>query len=298
MKNGKKRRGTMKRIIAIVLAVLFAALTITVIISSTVTTKAADAESFVLDELETNVSFLSPIPLLCIRISFDPNSNGVDDWDPYEPTKLFGDKTSEYYGEQWIHSGVNYWSEMLFGEKNKSLMNYYKEQSGGIFYFYAGEETQGTVNDGIIDVAVSMKHPRATLTSDTADAGERRMALLEANKYVDFKSYDKNGNGYVDYNELAIVFVVAGYEHAYNSKRPSNNEAFATHAHYTSGTGVRLDDVYVTSSGHSGYVKCGEYQTATVPISVGTVAHELGHFLGAADLYDGGTPSSWSSYVS
>jgi len=294
MKNSSRKTITVK-VIAIVLASLFLISAAGIIIS---TIHAAEAEEFVLDHLDKDEFRLKPIPLLCIRISFDANGNGVDDWDPYNSTKLYADTTSEYYGEQWIHSSKGYWSNMLFSESGKSLYAYYKEMSCGSFYFYAGEETEGTANDGIVDVVLNMSHPRARITSNfTSDGGERRAALEAANEYVDFKSYDKNGNGYVDYTELAIVFIIAGYEHAYNTGgRLSSMEAFGTHAHYTSGAGIRLDDVYVTSSGKSGFVKCGEYQTTSDAITVGTVAHELGHFLGSADLYDGGD-GSWSGYV-
>lgn len=289
----KESKKIAAKILAIVLAALFIISAIGIVVF---TAKGADAEEFVLEKLDVEPFSISPIPLLCIRVSFDANKNGVDDWDPYNSTKLYGDPSSEYYGEQWIHSPVSYWREMLFSKTSKSLYAYYNEQSEGSFYFYAADETEGTVNDGIIDVTLNMSHPRARITTSfTADGGERRAALEAANEYVDFKSYDKDGNGYVDYDELAIAFIIAGYEHAYSSGRLSAMEAFGTHAHYTSGGGIRLDDVYVTATGHSGFVKCGEYQTPTAAITVGTLAHELGHFLGAYDLYDAN--GTWSGYV-
>ena len=249
------KKAVAAKLMAIILAALFIISAVGVVVF---TTQAADADEFVLDHLERDEFRLSPIPLLCIRISFDANGNGVDDWDPYDSSKLYRDEKSEYYGEQWIHSSVGYWTNMLFSKESKSLYAYYNEISCGSFYFYAGEETQGEVNDGIIDVVLHMSHPRARITNNfTSDGGERRAALEAANEYVDFKSYDKNGNGYVDYTELAIVFVLAGYEHAYSTGgRLSAMEAFGTHAHYTSGSGIRLDNVYVTSSGKSGFVKC------------------------------------------
>ncbi|MBO4354444.1 MAG: InlB B-repeat-containing protein [Clostridia bacterium] len=290
MKNGTH---IVSRIISAALAVLFFAVTFGAFGTVAV---AAETEEYVLDTL-TKDDPISPIPLLCIRVSFDANGNGEDDYDPYNPTKLYSDKEADYYGEQWIHSSASYWQKMLFAEGNKSLYDFYSEMTDGKFYYYAGEENEGVVNDGIVDVAIHLAHPRSKLTSGTADGGERRAALIAANEYVDFSKYDKNGNGYVDYYELAIVFVLAGYEAAYNSSRPSSAIAFGTHAHYTGGGGVILDDVVVTQSGHQGYVKCGEYMNSSNPITVGTVAHELGHFIGAADLYDTGN-GNWSGYVS
>ena len=291
------KRSTSKKkivqILAIVLAVLLLAGSAAVLLS---TVANAAEPVFELTELDRSESYLDPIPLLCIRISFDANGNGVDDWDPYNPTKLTSDKNADYYGEQWIHSGRGYWAEILFGN-NRSLYNYYREVSNNHFWFYAGSETQGVENDGIVDVVINMAHPRsksAYASNFTADGGERRAALIEASKYVDFKSYDTDENGYVDYDELAIVFILAGYEHAYGTK--TNMNAFGTHAHYTAGSGISVGGVIVTASGHSGFVKCGEYQTASDAITYGTAAHELGHFLGSADLYDGGD-GAWTYFT-
>ncbi|MBQ0125999.1 MAG: hypothetical protein KBS59_06750 [Clostridiales bacterium] len=282
------------RILAIVLAALFIFGMIGVYIFDI---GAADAKpEFLLDTLKTEDYAPGPIPLLCLRVSFDANGNGKDDWKPGNPEMLYGNKDSEFYGEQWIHSSVPYWQNMLFGTSGKTLYTFYSDMTGGDFYFYAANENEGTENDGIVDVVLNMKHPRATSSSMTGDCGERRAAIIAASEYVDFEAFDKDGNGFVDYTELAIVFVIAGYEHAYNSGgKLSSMEAFGTHAHYTSGSGVKIGNVSVTASGHSGFVKVGEYQTMSSAISVGTVAHELGHFLGAYDLYDGS--STWTLYV-
>ena len=100
MKNSNAKSVAVK-IMAIVLAALFIIGVMGVFIY---TLNAAEAEEFVLDHLDKNEKWLKPIPLLCIRISFDANGNGVDDWDPYNSSKLYADKDAEEYGEQWIHS--------------------------------------------------------------------------------------------------------------------------------------------------------------------------------------------------
>lgn len=288
----EKRRSLAARVICVILAVLFV---FSVVGIALFTSYAADAvPKYSLEELSSS-SFEGNIPFLCIRISFDVDGDGEDDWDPYNPTELYNE-SSPLYGEQWIHSPASYWTEMLFGEKGKTLLNFYKEMTDDSFWFSKGWESQGEIDDGVVDVVVNMAHPRTKLSSFTTDGGERRAAILAAEEYVDFKSYDKDGDGFVSYTELAILFVVAGYEYSYNtSRRPSSMAAFGTHAHYTSASGINVDGVTVLAAGYSGYVKAGEYQTSSQPIGVGVCAHEFGHFLGAADLYD--SSNKWTQYV-
>lgn len=280
------------KVLAIVLATLFIFSMVGIVLFNSFA-KDSDGdgvEDYVFDELETEEpESLKPIPFLCILISFDANGNGIDDYDPEHPKKLYDEanKNEDFYGEQWIHSDASYWNKILFGSDFKSLANYYSELTNDKFYFTPAKETEGTPDDGVIHVVVNMKHPRATLSSFTTDAGEKKAAIKAADPYIDFSQYDKDGNGYVDYDELALTFVLAGYEYAYNTgSRPSSQNAFGTHAHYTSGGGYLHDGVVVCGSGHMGYTKCGEYMSSTQPITMGTIAHEICHYLGAADLYD------------
>ncbi|MCQ2770977.1 MAG: InlB B-repeat-containing protein [Clostridia bacterium] len=285
------------RILAVILVVLFILGVVGVSIFSS---GAADEiiEDYEITELKSEQWSYEPIPLLCVLVSFDANGNGVDDYDQTNSSKLYSDKTADCYGEQWIHSEDSYYSEMLFSDSYASLKKFYSEMTEGSFYFYPADETSGVENDGVIRVVLNMKHPRATLSSMTADGGERKAAITAADEFEDCAKYNKDGNGYVDRDELAVVFVIAGYEYAYNTgSRPSTKHAFGTHGHYTSGGGVKLDDVWVQASGHSGFVKFGEYMSAYSPITMGTIAHELCHFLGAPDLYDGST-GKWTYYVS
>lgn len=259
---------------------------------------AAEEKGFILTELPDNSWSLEPIPLLIIKISYDANKNGKNDFDASDGRKLYGDKTSEYYGEQWCYSSDKYWYDTLFSKEKGSMRNYYEEASGGSFYFYPAEETyesaenQGVANDGIVEVVIPYKHPMATTGGqDKEDAASRNAALKAAGQYVDFSKFDKDGDGYLSSTELAIVYICGGYEYSANSGgRPSDKLAFGVHAHHTGNTAQNVNGVYVGAS----FVRVGEYYSSTQPLAIGTITHELGHFIGAPDLYDTGTGVGWN----
>ena len=252
-----------------------------------------------LAELTTETFSLDPIPLLILKVSFDANGNGKNDYDKTNGSALYANKDSELYGEQWCYSSDKYWYDTFFSDDESSMKTYYKEVSNGNFYFYPAEETYtseaggGVENDGIVEVVVPYKHPMASTGGESNEDATSRMAALEAaTKYIDFAKYDKNGDGYLSYTELAILFVCGGYEYSYSSSRPSDRMAFGVWAHYTSGSGIKANGVTVGRT----FVRVGEYLTDTQPITMGTVAHELGHFIGAPDLYDTNKTSSSSNW--
>ncbi len=260
---------------------------------------AADAGSSALTELPSETFSLSPIPLLILKVSFDANGNGKNDFDVANGSALYANKDSELYGEQWCYSSDKYWYDTFFSDDKSSMKTYYKEVSNGNFYFYPVEETyasaasDGVVNDGVVEVVIPYKHPMASTGSESKEDSVSRTAALEAaTKYIDFSKYDKNGDGYVSYDELAIIFVCGGYEYSYSSARPCDKLAFGVWAHYTSGSGIKSNGVTVGRT----FVRTGEYLSENQPITMGTVAHELGHFIGAPDLYDTNKTSSSSNW--
>ena len=84
------------------------------------------------------------------------------------------------------------------------------------------EETCGTANDGITNwTDLGYTHPNTGSTFDNCQSGHRLECRSSANNgCIDFARFDTNGNGYIETSELAIVVVVAGYEHAYNATTP------------------------------------------------------------------------------
>ena len=82
----------------------------------------------------------SPAPLLIVLVSFDPSREGIDHYDPEHP-ELLTDKDSPYYGEQWISSTPQHYYDTFFKEDGNSLIDYYKEMTGGKneFVYLKGE---------------------------------------------------------------------------------------------------------------------------------------------------------------
>ena len=237
------------------------------------------------------------VPLLVILISYDANGNGVDDYNPSDSTKLFRDSSSEYYGEQWITSRDDTWANRLFGNNN-SVSAFYKKMTLDRFTFVPAKESYsdpsrgGVENDGIIHVVINAKHPFAeTGNQSTESTKSRNLALKEATKYLDVKSFDLNNDNIISDNELCIMYIAAGTEYSAVSLPGGINNRlhFSVHAHYTRGVSIKVDNVQI---GGGGFTRIGEYINATTIAPIGVMSHELGHFLGAPDLYD--TVGSWN----
>ncbi|HEX7239567.1 MAG TPA: M6 family metalloprotease domain-containing protein, partial [Longimicrobiaceae bacterium] len=105
--------------------------------------------------------------------------------------------------------------------------------------------------------------------------------LDQADRTVDFRQYDGNGDGYVDF--VAFVHPEAGGECHPDSRnvwshRWTYQAATANREpYYQTNDGVRISD-YVIQPAYN----CG----STSVIDIGVFAHEFGHAFGLPDLYD------------
>lgn len=225
-------------------------------------------------------------------------------------------------------NNINYdasvdWADKIF-TGGKSLSEYYADMSLGQFTFTPVFEnsaygvngvtnTADAVNDGVIHVKLDRSHDDWTLEygSDSRKDHNMNLSLLQAfddalNKAaesIDFAAYDVDGSGSITTDELAIGFVVAGYEASYAESftLPYNQYlwSFAWTYHEANedyGFGLALptpDGVTVDS-----FIAVSEMLEPglTAPISV--LAHELGHYLGLPDLYETeyNTAGEWGSY--
>lgn len=179
---------------------------------------------------------------------------------------------------QFSDTSVKYtdaaWNNTFFGTSGSTVNNYYKEVSGGEFYFLPAEENVGASNDGIAKVTLGYPHPNTGRNTGYANQKIVSDALTAANQYINYASFDTDGNGYISTSELHIVTIIAGYEAAYGGGMyPS------VWGHRWS-TSVNLDGKYLSAYTQQGEIHYNHMAT------IGILCHELGHDLGLPDLYD------------
>ena len=116
---------------------------------------------------------------------------------------------------------VSHFQNILFGHSN-SVKNYYQTASFNQFNFIQSSESYGTPNDGVIGwLNLGYNHPNTGSDTDTPNQQIVKDALIAANPYIDYASFDTNFDRYVSSNELQILVIVAGYERSTSIKSPS-----------------------------------------------------------------------------
>jgi len=180
------------------------------------------------------------------------------------------------------------WVSKIFGNSSGQFNEYFYELSNERFQFHPAAETDGTVNDGIVTASVAMSHPGNNAFTANNQA-VIKAAITAIDSKVNFAAYDTNSNGAIKYDELQIMFLVAGGETA-----TGHADAGSVWAHKSSiSTGPTHDGVSLMKSGNcceGNYSVFGERQggnARSYDSTIGVIAHELGHsaFL-LPDLYD------------
>lgn len=241
----------------------------------------------------------SPAPLLIVLASFDPSGEGIDHFDPNHP-ELLTDKNSPYYGEQWTSSSRQHYYDTFFKEDGNSLIDYYKEMTGGKFWFYPAKidhPDSPDQCDGVLSLAMPFPHPAALrnlegYTNQSAAHKAIHNIAKACDKYIDFDKYDHDKDGRITPDEFAIIILNAGYDHSSQRGDPNydapdyENAPDPRHRFMVHGTSqhitVETDDrVRLTC-----FSNVGEHRkTDQLYMTIGTPAHELAHNLGAQDLY-------------
>lgn len=187
------------------------------------------------------------------------------------------------FTDRTIQSTETDWHGKFFADSGKSVKNYYKENSYGNFCFLPAEESFGSANDGVIKVTLGYAHPNPGSSTGDANRNIVKNALIAADPYINYASFDANGNGYIESKELHIVTIIAGYDRSYDTTAPS------VWGHRWSFWGTVaapvLDGKSLGANGYGGYTQQGENHGAHAA-TIGILCHELGHDLGAADLYN------------
>ncbi len=196
------------------------------------------------------------------------------------------------YNNQLIISNDAVWAQKIFGEQEGELNDYYEEISYGKFHFVPASENYGSVNDGIIKVHLNKNHIDTDIDSPNffpAWTTDIQNALSKADSYINFSNYDSNGDGALQSTEIAIIFVVAGYEDAYEGHHVTNG-IWAHQSFLPASDAPVLDGVSIFNENKGGrYAVFGELHDIASPhnATIGIIAHELGHAVfNLPDLYN------------
>ncbi|HWR66327.1 MAG TPA: M6 family metalloprotease domain-containing protein [Bellilinea sp.] len=184
----------------------------------------------------------------------------------------------------WPHTyEPSHFASTIFGA-SASVKDFYLKASFNQLTLSPAAETQGTVNDGIVGwLNVGLSHPNTGGTVDNRNQNIVKNALIAADPYINFASFDTNGNGYISNTELHIVVVVAGYEASLTGS-PSP-KVWGHRWNLNDIGGVQLENKWLGVAPYGGYAQFGEIHIDH-PVTMGIIAHELGHDLTWPDLYD------------
>jgi len=206
------------------------------------------------------------------------------------------------FPEKDFHFSVNSFHELMFGENNDTVRDFYLENSYDNFTITPAEETDtshnGAINDGMIRVSLTDAYPQKVDDPDTPDENEADdpnfgdnalyiKALEAADAHIDFSDFDLDEDGAVTPSELSIVYIVAGYENSFGG---ANAPKPRTWGHAGGFAATEVDGVTInryTAFGEEHVfqsdVDAGIHKQATI----GIMAHELGHLtFDLPDLYD------------
>ena len=176
------------------------------------------------------------------------------------------------------------WNARYFAASS-SVADYYADVSYGKFALAPGAETHGTGNDGVVGwLSLNRTHPNTAGNTGSANQLLTRDALVAADAFVNFASYDTDGNGAVTTNELHVVVVAAGYEASWDSS--CGRSVWGHQWSLTDAQAPTLDGVTVARGSQGGrFMQFGESDCGSLA-TMGIMVHELGHDLGLPDLYD------------
>lgn len=167
---------------------------------------------------------------------------------------------------------------------SNNIADYFSKASHGKATLSPANESFGAANNGVVGwINVGTAHPNTGSSTGAANQTLTANAIAAADPYVNFAAYDKNFDGYVDADELAVVVVAAGFERSSGTTTPN------VWGHkWSLYTPVSVDGVLVGgyNGGKGGYAQFGEIHV-NHQATAGIMVHELGHLIyGLPDLYD------------
>jgi len=178
----------------------------------------------------------------------------------------------------------SYYQNLVFGTSSGQLKHYYLQVSYDLL------SITGTVTSAWVRSAHNMVWWGADSSPghDNTNGyifGLAREAVVQADTLVNFATYDVNGNGIIDPDELSLCIVHAG-----NGQESSGvSTDIWSHHWYIFGQGYTgFADTFVDGKRISKHPddNVGGYFMQAESSPMGTYAHEFGHDIGLPDLYD------------
>ena len=150
------------------------------------------------------------------------------------------------------------WGKMIFGREQSNGNHYWYQTSGGQFQLLPAAETNLTPNNGVVHIKVSQTKP----TTGVLVAEQQpwlKEALDKAAAFVNFKSFDKNGDNILKNSELSVLMII-NWEFEQIALAPAQANIILNHP--IAGTGVTLEKFARDMYEHT---------------SIGIAMHELAH---------------------
>ncbi|MBU2677704.1 MAG: M6 family metalloprotease domain-containing protein, partial [Gammaproteobacteria bacterium] len=180
---------------------------------------------------------------------------------------------------------ASFFEDLVYGPSS-SAVDYYLENSYSGFTIVPAQESYGTANDGIIEIARPIAHPAPDgneTGSSWADSADEAAAIVAAvNSFVDFAAYDTNNDGATSPEELSIVMYLAG-----NGNKNTDTPWIRGHVRDMSAT--TLDGK--TLSRFTIIPERFGIQPNDFPNTLGVLVHELGHLMLSLPDHYGSVPN-------
>ncbi|MDB5870274.1 MAG: family metalloprotease domain protein [Polaromonas sp.] len=172
---------------------------------------------------------------------------------------------------------ANYWSNAVHNATGASVARYYQDNSLNALSIVPTPHQQPGSPAGVVTVSLPQNHPNYGNNFPYAvESAWINSALAAAAPYVNFPALDTNGDGTIGVDETVIYFIVAGYEASSGNGTPS------IWAHAWGGPNVGVNGKMVEH-----WALNGEMYNASSRLSMGVIAHEMGHAMGGLpDLHD------------
>jgi M6 family metalloprotease-like protein len=175
------------------------------------------------------------------------------------------------------------WQGRFFGASN-SVKDFYTRTSYGNLNIVPAAETSGTANDGIVGwLSLPQTHPNFGGSIGASAQTLASNAMVAASSFVNYATFDTNGDGMLSESELLIIIIVAGNETSFGGPAACSPNVWGHRWGITGG--VSVDGKTLSSYAMFGENHC----TTTTPsaqATLGIIVHETGHLLGLPDLYD------------